>query len=122
MWLGHSRTSDEVLVGTQEGVVRAYSITRRPEADRWDADMVKDMQGTPGRPNPKKPGSIIPVHVQFDAPEEGEVEEPEDKKTDVRRMKMSVAMLRQHGFTEGCEGCKFKKVGLKGGRAHNETC
>ena len=31
VWLGHSRTSNEVLIGTKEGVVRTCTITRQPE-------------------------------------------------------------------------------------------
>ena len=77
--LGHSRTSNEVLVGTKEGVVRAYSWSRQPEDQRWDARMIEEMRGTPQQPDPRKPGEVIPVHVGFDAPEEGEEEKVKTK-------------------------------------------
>ena len=38
-------------------------------------------------------------------------------------MKITAEMLRQHGYTEGCEGCKFKQTGVTtGGRTHSERC
>ena len=79
IWLGHARTSNEVLVGTKEGVVRAYSWSRQPEDQRWDARMIEEMRGTPQQPDPRKPGEVIPVHVGFDAPEEGEEEKVKTK-------------------------------------------
>ena len=47
VWLGHNREANEVLIGTPSGVVRAYSYRRRSEDSRWDADLIKNMQGTP---------------------------------------------------------------------------
>ena len=34
LWLGHSRTSNEVLIGTCAGIVRAWAIKRKPEEER----------------------------------------------------------------------------------------
>ena len=34
VWLGISRESNEILVGTKDGVMRAYAITRRPADER----------------------------------------------------------------------------------------
>eukprot|EP00973_Karenia_brevis_P000835 115507-Karenia_brevis.AAC.1 len=34
VWLGHSRNSNEVLIGTKDGVVRAYAIRRQEEEKR----------------------------------------------------------------------------------------
>ena len=85
--------------------------------------MIEELQGTPQQPDPNRPGIVIPVHVRFDAPEEGEVEVRDDRKTEVRRMKITAEMLRKHGYTEGCEGCKFKETGVKvGARTHSERC
>ena len=30
LWLGHSRNSNEILIGTREGVVRAWAIRKSP--------------------------------------------------------------------------------------------
>ena len=31
-------------------------------------------------------------------------------------------MLNKYGYTEGCEGCRFKQAGLDNGRAHSVAC
>ena len=45
VWLGHSRTTNEALIGTADGVIKAYACKRLPEAERWNAKMVEDMHG-----------------------------------------------------------------------------
>ena len=35
LWLGHTRTSTEVLIGTAEGVVRAWAVRRTVAEERW---------------------------------------------------------------------------------------
>ena len=47
IWLGHTRRSNEVVVGTADGVVRAYSIKRRAEGERWNGELLKSMRGSP---------------------------------------------------------------------------
>ena len=38
-WLGHSRRSNEAIIGTHEGVVRAYAVKRMDEESRWVASI-----------------------------------------------------------------------------------
>ena len=38
VWSGHARGSSEALVGTKDGVVRAWAIRTMPEGERWDPD------------------------------------------------------------------------------------
>ena len=47
IWLGHIRSSNEVLVGNHAGVVKAFAITRRPLEERWDNSMVTNFKATP---------------------------------------------------------------------------
>ena len=47
VWLGRARGSSEALVGTKDGVVRAWTIRRMPEGERWDAEAIAEMQGAP---------------------------------------------------------------------------
>ena len=51
VWLGHARGSSEALVGTKDGVVRAWTIRRMPEGERWDAEAILEMRGTPAQPS-----------------------------------------------------------------------
>ena len=61
IWLGHSRHTNEVLVGTKSGVVRAYAVRRMPEGERWDGHFIKELKGTPQKPDPNAPGNDLPI-------------------------------------------------------------
>ena len=37
-------------------------------------------------------------------------------------MRITPELLGKHGYTESCEGCKFKRAGLKEHRGHSEMC
>ena len=65
-WLGHSRSSNEVLTGTRDRVVRAQSFRRRDHGARCNIDLIKGMRGTPNQPDPLHPGRRIPIRVHFD--------------------------------------------------------
>ena len=58
IWLGHARDSNESVVGTPEGAFKAYAIKRMTEAERWDAEMIKSVRGTPQQPDPNKKGTV----------------------------------------------------------------
>ena len=47
VWLGHARNTPEILVGTTDGVVKAYAIRRLHDADQWDGEYLKAIRGSP---------------------------------------------------------------------------
>ena len=98
VWLGHASNSNEVLIGTAEGVVRAFAVIRKPPDERWDASRLRDMRGTPEQPDPSKPGSRIPIKIRFDTPVLDRVDEaiPLRREKGVRRMKITKRMLEEH--------------------------
>ena len=123
--MGHARGSNEALIGTGDGVVRAWAVKRKPEEERWSAQAIKDMRGTPGRPNPQMPGSDIPVRIHL--PQEHDipgVAEPPPAKDEpqCRRTYLKHRDFQEHGYTEGCEGCKRLRTGGMGARPHTEEC
>ena len=124
LWLGHNRNSNEVLVGTKEGVVKAYALKRMEEDKRWDPELIKSMQGTPQQPDPTKASRSIPIRIKFDAADNVEPDEsaPARKEGDPRRFRITQAILTKYGYTEDCEGCRFKRAGLTEARSHSETC
>ena len=124
VWLGHARNSNEVLIGTEHGVVRAYDVRRMPEGQRWNGEAINRMKGTPQQPDPKRPGAGIPIRVVFDEAEEKRAVEPAAPKreNEIRRMRITAEMLEKYGYTEGCEGCRFKRAKLADNRAHSERC
>ena len=66
VWLGHARGSSEALVGTKDGVVRAWTIRRMPEGERWDAEAITEMQGTPSRLSAAMPGLRVPIAINIE--------------------------------------------------------
>ena len=124
VWLGHRRNSNEHVIGTRSGAVRAYAIKRKDAAHRWDASLLKELRGTPQKPDPQRPGLVVPIRINFDMPAEAMplAEGPQVRPRQARRMKITSRMLEQYGFTEGCEGCRFKQAGLEESRNHSEVC
>ena len=123
--LGHARESNEVLVGTRTGVVRAWAVRRRDPDDRWDADLIKNMQGTPQRPNPNKPGATIPIRINFDPIDRTQMPiilQAARDEEGPRSMQIRSWMLELYGYTEGCKGCEYKRAGLDAQRPHSQAC
>jgi len=71
VWLGHSRQSNEVLIGTREGVVRAWATKRMAAEDMWDGKLIKEMKGTPQKPDPNGPEVEIPIKVKMPLEDSG---------------------------------------------------
>ena len=64
--MGHARGSSEALAGTKDGVVRAWTIRRMPEGERWNAEAITEMQGTHARPSTAMPGLHIPISINIE--------------------------------------------------------
>ena len=124
VWLGHARNTNEVLIGTKEGVIRAYTVWRKEEGERWNLEAIKGMKGTPKQPDPSRGGIEIPIRVRFDDPnDEDPIPSVQPKRgPDLRRMRITDEILKKYGYTEGCDGCRFKRTGLGDHRAHTERC
>ena len=37
-------------------------------------------------------------------------------------MRINNAILEKYGYTENCEGCRFKQAGMNETRGHSEVC
>ena len=61
------------MIGTYNGVVRAWAIKRKAEGDRWDKDLIKNMKGTPAKPDPSGNGVEIPTRISLPKTEGDEV-------------------------------------------------
>ena len=125
VWLGHARGSNEALIGTDRGVVRAWAVKRRIAEEKWQAAVIRNMQGTPARPNPQMPGQDVPIRVSL--PAEGgaaaPTEPPPARNESVpRRTYLKPRDFEKHGYTEGCEGCRRVRTGGMGARPHTEQC
>ena len=125
VFLGHARNSNEVLIGTSSGVVRAYSMRRRAEGRRWNSQAITDMMGVPSRPDPGRPGIRIPIRVSRPSPSASRPaleEEEEDLESSKRRTKITKGMLEVYGYTAECPGCAHRRGNLKYNKPHSEAC
>ncbi|CAK0839054.1 unnamed protein product [Prorocentrum cordatum] len=83
VWLGKSMRSDEHLVGTAKGVLLCRSIWRRPEKDRWDAQLLDRFVGSPWAPVPPGVMEVKP-----------------------REVYITLDRIIRLGKTPGCPGCR----------------
>ena len=125
VFLGYRAISGEVIVGTEKGVFRTRTVSRKPEEYRWDPTNLDMVGGTPWAPSPADgeseeamPAIEIPMET-----EEAEIERPPvgEKEAVPRRLYIKARDVEKHGHTPGCKGCIAV---LRGGRgvAHSETC
>ena len=125
LWLGHSRNSNEVVIGTKSGVVKAWAIKKKPPSEQWDIDLVNGMMGTPGQPDPTKASIRIPIRVNFDDEEEEErADEPRPMRVELypRAIYIQQWMVEAYGYTEGCAGCDSRRAGLTDRKQHSTRC
>ena len=107
IWLGHARTSNEHLIGTKDGVVRAHSVKRHDPPHLWHAATVRDLKGTPQQPDPSRPTTRVPIRLQDseavivpNPPGEDEGQPGAGKFH--RRFRIRPDHLERYGHTPGC--------------------
>ena len=47
IWLGHARSTNAVLIATDEGIVKTWRVRRLPEGQQWDGDRILRIKGSP---------------------------------------------------------------------------
>jgi len=119
IWLGIKNRTGEHIIGTPEGVVKAYTVRRRPEEERWSAEEVNAVRGTPGRPKPGRRDMRIPVRVQETMETIPERTQGEAVRT--RRVYLKKKDFIKPGYTPGCEGCVRIRDNRER-RAHTSAC
>ena len=87
--------------------------------------MIRNMQGTPKRPDPNMAGEDIPIRIVLKA-EDPDAEEPEMRKARVDKYSRGVYLKSEefvrYGYTAGCDACKRTMTGMKGARNHTKLC
>ena len=121
--MGQHQRSNEILIGTNAGVVKAFAIKRKPQEERWCKESVEAMQGSPQQPAPGIMGREIPVVIHVDREEPNEEWEEVQPRTEQvpRRMQLRKRHFREHGYTAECAGCKNMQAGIAM-RIHSEVC
>ena len=140
VWLGLRPKSDEDIIGTPCGVVRARAVKRLAPAQQWGAQLLRSIKGTPRRPRPGSGSRGIPARpgppqesdsefeeengngeagagrqgTQFKGGGVGTGEAPErtfiPAPPEPRRRCAMQDEVQRHGPTDGCQKCQRPKV------------
>ena len=140
IFLGARFKSDEIIVGTENGVLKARTIKRLTEDKQWDRHFLRSFQGTPRQPDPKlvsdqihaslreraepdhgQPAAVHggPASAQQEFPLAPEVNQPRPEAA-ARRMYVRKREIEKYGPTPGCQGCKAIARGTSA--THTEIC
>ena len=85
LWLGHTRNSNEVLVGNKDGVVKAWAVRRRPLEERWDDALVRSLRAKPsGWSTREAIDQEYPIVTESDGEPPSEEEEEETYSHEIR--------------------------------------
>ena len=66
VWIGSIETSDEHLIATELGVIKARAVTAVMESKRFDAKSIQNVKGVPWKPSTKHKGYKIRTHIDED--------------------------------------------------------
>ena len=129
VWLGINPRTNMGIVGTPQGIIYARSIRRRPEGERWSADAVRRLRGTPSDPKGIQ-------HQDEEAQEQEAEQQPrqQPRRPDVyfpdaeasipipRRTYITAEDYIKYGYTIGCPGCIAMSNQSKRRKPHTEAC
>lgn len=96
-------------MGTPSGVVKARTIKRKIDSERWSFDEVMSIKRTPWEPVPGIDEADITTAVRIPPdPLDSDLPVPECNEPGLiaRRTRLMPKHFRQHGFTDGCAGCR----------------
>ena len=127
IFLGVKLMTTEKIIGDAEGVWTVQSVKRKPEEDRWNGELINQVQGTPWLPNPKGGEPTELEDLVAMAPEMPDVkaQEADTFETDKvpKRFYITRANLEKHGYTLNCQACDAQRAGRsQAGIVHNSEC
>ena len=101
----------------------ASAINRFSEEKQLDMQAIMDMQGTPQRRNPGKPGLHIPIQTRLEPEVPVDMDEmrPARNEETTKRTYLEKYHFEEHGYTEDCEGCSRLSAGIAA-RSNTEDC
>ena len=145
------RTGEHIIIKQNGDAARCRTVRRVPLEDRWKAEDILNIRGTPRNPAPSRADSIE-LSTSLVDDEAGEtrrarmdrrrevrerqeaaaqdddcganLRQPQGREPheDIRRFRVTEQMLDKYGYTDGCEECDRKLNDWPGRRHHTETC
>ena len=120
VWLGIRTQTDEVYIGTKEGVVKARDIKWKPKEQRWDIQVIKEVKGVPWDPCGLG-NSDVPVHIYTGIEDVARRTGGNELEQAARDLYVTRGLLKRFGYTAGCRGCNALQYGTKQ-EAHSAEC
>ena len=122
-YFGRLWRTNEAIVGTEHGIVKASAIKRVGAHRRWDAEGLGRVRGVPWKWRPEADDAPKELRVRWldeDEKIDGKAAS-QDSEIRVYRMRLRREDFVKHGFTEGCPGC-MAIISGKIARGHTEGC
>ena len=67
VFLGIRNLTGEYLIGSSQGIVRCYSVQRKPSSERYESSQLLGISGLPWQPNPRSESLVIPTTTIVDS-------------------------------------------------------
>ena len=120
------RTGEHIVVLSSGQAVRVRSIRPVSDSDRWKAEVVLAIRATPNVPNPKNldQRDVLPardVQRREDAVDGQDLPEAPVRAGERRDFRITDGILAKYGYTDGCDGCRRKRAGLRH-QQHSAEC
>ena len=119
-WLGTNARTDEALIGTQNGIVRARSVRRRSRSEQWSYEQILSIKGNPWDPTATKEPSHQETNIDL-SDHEHIVEETNAAPPQARLVYIKKKDVEEFGATSGCPGCVAAAENRRGVR-QTTTC
>ena len=119
VWLGVCPRTDEAIIGTTGGIVRAGMVKRRAIEEAWNAKVLLSLRDGPW--NLGRQSTRHELTVENDEEEPLTKVDDKEASADPRRFRILKQDIDRVGYSDGCVGCSALRAG-KAAQRHSEYC
>ena len=119
VWLGACPRTDEAVIGTSTGIVRAGTVKRQAVEDAWSSTSLLSVSITP-----RTAGKLSKRHeLTVEGDEENKVIKVDESElpVDPKRFRITKDDIERIGYSEGCVGCNAIRQS-KPTQRHSKYC
>ena len=125
VYLGIQEGSAMKFIGTAKGVVRTWTIKRRPESERFEAEIFDSMVGVPWEMMPSRVAGMKDLSmrqgISMDLPSDPLADEAAEESKTKAYVPRGLYIRRDVELAANCDGCAAAKHGLAH-RQHSRGC
>ena len=127
VWLGSTIRDGMHLIGTAAGVFKVGTLKRKPDGEQWSADLVRNIVGSPQRPEPGSETRRVTTFAKKKlsgkpAQEDIRFQPPTDVIPEPRNAKLLKTDVEKYGASPGCPACRAIVAGKPWRSAHTALC